>query len=68
VGVAVRCPVCSRVSVNLVSAEHIDLPFHNDESVGVVAHVFAADVPQAVEEFRAELHSSAFDVRRLALE
>src|SRR5215471_4160274 len=68
VGVAVRCPVCSRFSVNLVSEEHIDLPFHNDASVGVVPHVFAADVPQALEEFRAELYSSAFDVRRLALE
>jgi len=67
-GLAVRCPVCSRVSVNLVSLEHVDLPFHNDPSVGVVAHVFSADVGQAVEEFRAELDSSAFDVRRLALE
>ena len=43
-GVAVRCPVCSRVSVNLVSPEHIDLPFHNDAHVGVVEHVFHADV------------------------
>jgi len=68
VGVAVRCPVCTQVSVNVVSTEHVDLPFHNDASVGVVPHVFAADVPQALEEFRAELYSSAFDVRRLALE
>jgi hypothetical protein len=67
-GVAVRCPACLRVSVNLVSTEHVDLPFHNDPSVGVVAHVFAEDVPQALDEFRAELDSSAFDVRRLALE
>ena len=68
VGVAVRCPVCSHVSVNLVSTQHVDLPFHNDVSVGVVEHVFAADVPLALEEFRAELDSSAFDVRRLELE
>jgi hypothetical protein len=68
VGVAVRCPVCSRVSVNLVSTEHIDLPFHNDASVGVVEHVFTADAATALEEFRAELHSAAFDSRRLALE
>jgi len=68
IGLAVRCPVCSRVSVNLVSTEHVDLPFHNDKAVGVVAHVFTSDMPQAVEEFRAELDSSAFDVRRLALE
>ena len=63
-----RCPVCSRVSVNLVSTEHVDLPFHNDRAVGVVEHVFAADVATTLEEFRAELYSAAFDYRRLALE
>ncbi|HEX7312232.1 MAG TPA: hypothetical protein VF232_13745 [Gaiellaceae bacterium] len=66
-GVAVSCPVCSRVSVNLVSPEHIDLPFHNDAHVGVVEHVFHADVAPTLEEFRAELYSSAFDYRRLEL-
>jgi hypothetical protein len=67
-GLAVHCPTCSRVSVNLVSAEHIDLPFHNDAHVGVVEHHFQDDVVQAVEEFREELYSASFDVRRLALE
>jgi hypothetical protein len=66
-GVAVCCPVCSRVSVNLVSPEHIDLPFHNDAQVGVVEHVFHADVAPTLAEFRAELYSSAFDYRRLEL-
>src|SRR5262249_10202110 len=68
VGVAVRCPACSHVSVNLVSTEHVDLPFHNDSSVGVVETVFSADMPLALDEFRAELHSSAFDYRRLTLQ
>jgi hypothetical protein len=68
VGLAVRCPVCSRFSVNLVSAEHVDLPFHNDRNVGVVAHVFQEDVLPALEAFRAELYSSAFDFRRLSLQ
>jgi hypothetical protein len=68
VGVAVRCPVCSRVSVNLVTTAHIDLPFHNDAAVGVVEHMFGVDVDHTLEEFRAELHSAAFDYRRLALE
>jgi hypothetical protein len=68
VGVAVRCPVCSRVSVNLVSPEHIDLPFHNDARVGVVDHLFQADLLPTLEEFHAELYSSAFDSRRLTLE
>ena len=36
-GLAVRCPSCGHVSVNLVSPEHVDVPFHNDRRVGVVA-------------------------------
>jgi hypothetical protein len=67
VGIAVRCPVCSSVSVNLVSAQHLDVPFHNDEEIGVVGHVFVPDVERALEEFTAELHSARFDARRLFL-
>jgi hypothetical protein len=67
VGIAVRCPVCSSVSVNLVSALHVDVPFHNDSEIGVVEHVFAADADRAVEEFAAELDSARFDARRLNL-
>jgi len=66
-GLAVRCPACQRTSVNLVSHEHVDLPFHNDAKVGVVEHVFNDDVAVAIEEFRAELYSASFDTRRLAL-
>jgi hypothetical protein len=67
VGVAVRCPACSRISVNLVSREHVDLPWHNDAEIGVVEHVFAGDVAHALEEFAAELYSAEFDARRLSL-
>jgi hypothetical protein len=67
-GLAVRCPACRRMSVNVVSHEHVDIPFHNDPEVGVVEHVFADDVQASVEEFRAELSSASFDARRLALE
>jgi len=67
-GLAVRCPACSRISVNLVSHEHVDVPFHNDREIGVVDHVFPEDTHAAVEEFRAELWSASFDARRLALE
>ncbi len=63
-----RCPVCSSVSVNLVSHEHLDLPFHNDPVIGIVEHVFLDDAERTVQEFSAELHSAAFDARRLALE
>jgi hypothetical protein len=68
VGLAVRCPSCHRLSLNLVSQPHVDLPFHNDRQIGVVEHVFADDAVTTLEEFRAELWSSSFDARRLALE
>ncbi|HEY7795031.1 MAG TPA: hypothetical protein VIA10_13580 [Gaiellaceae bacterium] len=66
-GLAVRCPACGALSVNLVSQPHVDLPFANDHRIGVVDHVFAEDALRTVAEFRAELHSSRFDERRLHL-
>jgi hypothetical protein len=66
-GLAVRCPVCARLSVNLVSHEHVDLPFHNDREIGVVEHVFPDDAIDTIAAFRAELWSSSFDARRLDL-
>ena len=66
-GIAVRCPACTSVSINLVSPEHVDVPFHHDTEIGVVGHVFSADSARALEEFRTELYSASFDVRRLAL-
>lgn len=68
VGVAVRCPVCGKVSLNLVSPAHVDVPFVNDREVGVVEHVFAADAAATLDEFRAELYSGSFDARRLGLQ
>jgi hypothetical protein len=66
-GIAVRCPACSAISVNLVSREHVDIPFWNDARVGVVDHVFRGDTLRVLEEFRAELQSARFDEKRLAL-
>jgi hypothetical protein len=67
-GIAVRCPSCERISVNLVSHEHVDLPFHNDREIGVVPHLFADDEERMVTDFREELDSGYFDARRLALD
>ena len=67
-GVAVRCPVCGSVSINGVSCAHLDVPFRNDERIGVVACVFEADALRTIEQFRAELRSATFDERRLELE
>ena len=68
VGVAVRCSSCSRTSVNLVSREHVDVPFYNDPRVVVVEHLFSNDRAATLEAFRDELGSASFDarVRRLA--
>lgn len=66
-GLAVRCPACGALSVNVVSRPHVDLPFSNDARIGVVDHVFPEDALRSLEEFRAELHSSRFDERRLDL-
>jgi hypothetical protein len=68
VGVAVRCPVCGRVSVNLVSRPHLDVPFLNDREVGVVEHLFESDAAATLAQFSEELWSSSFDARRLGLE
>ncbi len=67
-GLAVRCPGCASVSVNLVSHSHVDLPFHNDAEIGVVEHVFRADALRTLEQFRTRLYSAEFDARRLHLD
>jgi hypothetical protein len=66
-GLAVRCPACQRTSVNLVSHQHVDLPWHNDAEVGVIEHLFVEDVARTMAEFREELYSSHFDTRRIDL-
>jgi hypothetical protein len=67
-GVAVLCPFCASVSVNLVTREHVDIPFRNDPDVGVVEHAFEHDALRAVVDFRMDLESARFDQRRLDLE
>jgi hypothetical protein len=66
-GLAVRCPACERTSLNLVTHEHVDVPFHNDAEIAVVEHVYAGDAELTVDEFRSELYSGGFDARRLLL-
>ncbi|HSC50211.1 MAG TPA: hypothetical protein VLD16_08115 [Gaiellaceae bacterium] len=68
VGIAIRCPACGTISINLVSAPHLDVPFHNDSEIGVVEHVFAADADRVLAEFAAELEAASFDSRRLGLQ
>jgi len=63
VGVVVRCPGCSRTSVNLVTCNHVDVPFYNDERIAVVEHIFVSDEVATLDAFREELGSSSFDAR-----
>jgi hypothetical protein len=67
VAVAVRCPVCDSTSINLVSPPHVDVPFHSDPSVGVVAHVFDDGALSTIDAFRAELDAASFDEKRLVI-
>ena len=67
VGLAVRCPACARLSLNVVTARHVDEPFYSDPRVGVVEHLFARDVAPTVAAFREELESASFDARRREL-
>ena len=66
VAVAVRCPACGSTSINLVTRHHVDVPFHSDASVGVVAHPFEDARTPTLDAFRAELDVATFDERRLA--
>ena len=67
VALAVRCPGCGCLSVNVVSAAHLDLPFHHDREVGVLEHVFEADRESLLDRFVEELRSASFDSHRLEL-
>jgi hypothetical protein len=64
IGLAVECPSCSRTSVNLVTHQHVDVPFYNDRKVDVVEHIFSGDRETTLEAFRSELDSGRFDARR----
>jgi hypothetical protein len=41
---AARCPACGRTSANVVSAEHLDIPFYSDREIDVVERVFPTEL------------------------
>lgn len=65
--VAVRCPACGRLSVNLVSPDHLDLPFHNDREVGVITQLLDDAPERTAEGLRAGSASLGLETRRLEL-
>lgn len=64
-GVAVRCPSCATVSVNLVSRQHVDIPFWNDPRVAVLDRVFRGSDADDVETLRVELASLELEDRTI---
>jgi hypothetical protein len=67
VGVAVRCPTCGSVSVNLVSCAHLDVPFHHDRVVRFVDRPFGDGRDLTLERFHQHLYSASFDADRARL-
>ncbi len=64
VGVAMVCPSCGEVSINLVSQPHLDVPFFHDRVVRFVERPFGDARDLTVERFHDHLHSARFDVER----
>lgn len=54
-GVLVRCFSCARHTVNIVSREHLDVPYHHDARIGFVDRVFDGDSLTVEERFRHQL-------------
>jgi hypothetical protein len=67
VGVAMSCPGCGEVSLNLVSGPHLDVPFYHDKVVRYVDRPFGDGRDLTVEGFHHQLHSARFDSERADL-
>lgn len=66
IGFAAACPACGRVSVNVVSAEHVDVPFLSDATVGVMRSPLRAAALESVDSFTDALSLAHLATRRLA--
>lgn len=66
-GVAMSCPACGELSVNLVSGAHLDVPFYHDRVVRYVDRPFGDARDLTVEGFHHQLHSARFDAERAGL-
>lgn len=64
-GVLVRCNTCARMSVNLVTRAHLDVPFHNDDAIGFVPEIVDRHGVTSEEAFRHQLESGRFASRWL---
>jgi hypothetical protein len=66
IGFAASCSSCGRVSANVVSAEHVDVPFLSDTTVGVMRSPLRAVALESVDSFTDALSLAHVATRRLA--
>jgi len=64
VGVAMTCPGCGQLSLNVVTQQHLDVPFYHDEIVRVIERPFGDVRDLTVDRFHHELWSAGFDSER----
>jgi len=57
VGALIRCYACQRLSVNLVTRTHLDVPYFNDDRIAIVEQIFDRDELTTEEAFRHQLSS-----------
>jgi hypothetical protein len=67
-GVVVRCFTCHRLTVNMVSSSHLDVPWFNDDQIGYLDAVLRDDELTDEESFRHQLNSSAHRLNWLGLD
>ena len=67
VGVAMRCPSCGELSLNVVSESHLDVPFYHDRVVRLIDRPFGDPRDLTVDRFHEQLWSSGFDAERASL-
>jgi hypothetical protein len=67
VGVAMSCPSCGEMSLNVVTQQHLDVPFYHDDVVRVIERPFGDGRDLTVERFHSQLWSAGFDSERDSL-
>jgi hypothetical protein len=63
-GALVRCFSCQRMTVNLVSQEHLDVPFFSDRTIQYVDRILGTDHLSEEELFRHQLENGLFRTTR----
>jgi hypothetical protein len=63
---AALCPACGRTSANLVSSDHLDVPFYSDVQIDVFEHVFSPGLGAAALADELDSGHLATGIRRLA--